>query len=299
MNELNFVVEEAKANVRLDQMLTLVMPEFSRSKIRGLISKDLVTIDGEIAKPSQRVRLGQQIVVIIQKSPETSLAPQKMDLPVLFEDGSFIVIDKPAGLSVHPGPGHPDGTLVNGVMAICPDIAGVGEEHRPGIVHRLDMDTSGVIVVAKNEQCHRSLSDQFKNRTVIKKYLALVDGNMDEQRAIVEAPIARDPHDRKKMAVVANGRESSTEYTVVERFPFFDYLRLNPKTGRTHQIRVHLYSLGHPVVGDSLYGSKINGLERQFLHAESISLTHPVDNILMEFKSPLAHDLLKFKKSLG
>ncbi len=297
MNELNFIVE--KVDVRLDQMLVSVMPQYSRSKVRDLIGKGLVTIDGKIGKPSLRLVPGQQIVVYMPKSIETSLKPQKMDLSVIFEDGSFIVIDKPAGLSVHPGPGHPDGTLVNGVMAICPDISGVGEENRPGIVHRLDMDTSGVIVVAKNGQCHRSLSDQFKNRTVTKKYLALVNGNMEEQRAIVKAPIARDPHDRKKMAIVDNGRESSTEYRVVERFPQFDYLSLNPKTGRTHQIRVHLYSLGHPVAGDSLYGEWIDGLERQFLHAESISFIHPVDNILMEFKSPLAQDLLKFKNSLG
>ncbi|MED5450058.1 MAG: RluA family pseudouridine synthase, partial [Chloroflexota bacterium] len=212
MNQLHFVVE--KGDVRLDQTLTLMMPQYSRSKVRDLISKGQVTIDGEIAKPSLRVFPGQQIVVDIPRPIVTSLKPQKMGLSVIFEDGSLIVIDKPPGLSVHPGPGHPDGTLVNGVMAICPDIAGIGEENRPGIVHRLDMDTSGVIVIAKNEQCHRSLSDQFKNRTVVKKYLALVDGNMDEQRAIVEAPIGRDPHDRKKMAIVDNGRESSTEYRV-------------------------------------------------------------------------------------
>ena len=297
MNALNFVVKEG--DVRLDQMVALMMPQYSRSKVRDLIVKGLVTIDGKIGKPSIRVLPGQQIVVEMPRVLETTVRPQKMDLSVIFEDGSFIVIDKPAGLSVHPGPGHLDGTLVNGVMAICPGIAGVGEKNRPGIVHRLDMDTSGVIVVAKNEQCHRSLSDQFKNRTITKKYLALVNGNMDEQRAIVEAPIARDPHDRKKMAIVNNGRESSTEYRVAERFPLFDYLSIRPKTGRTHQIRVHLSSLGHPVAGDSLYGGTIDGLERQFLHAESISLTHPADNILMEFKSPLAQDLLKFKKSLG
>ena len=297
MNELNFIVE--KGDVRLDQMLTSMMPRYSRSKVRDLIGKGLVTIDGKIGKPSLKVFSGQQIIVDIPRPIETSIKPQKMDLSVIFEDGSFIVIDKPAGLSVHPGPGHLDGTLVNGVMAICPGIAGVGEKNRPGIVHRLDMDTSGVIVVAKNEQCHRSLSDQFKNRTITKKYLALVNGNMDEQRAIVEAPIGRDPHDRKKMAIVNNGRESSTEYRVAERYSLFDYLSIRPKTGRTHQIRVHLYSLGHPVAGDNLYGGRINGLERQFLHAESISLTHPVDNTLMEFKSPLAEDLLKFKDSLS
>lgn len=218
---------------------------------------------------------------------------------MIYEDESLIVIDKPAGLSVHPGPGHPDGTLVNAVMALCPDITGVGEENRPGIVHRLDMDTSGVIVVAKNDRSHRSLSDQFKNRTVTKKYVALVEGNMDQKKAIVDGPIGRDPHDRKKMAIVENGRDAKTEYAVNERFAQFDYLGVKPKTGRTHQIRVHLCSVGHPVVGDILYGTRVAGLDRQFLHAESISLSHPINDILMEFKSPLPQDLLKFKHSLS
>ena len=256
-------------------------------------------MDGKIGKPSTKVAIGQQITAIIPEYQKTSLQPQEIELSVIYEDESLIVIDKPAGLSVHPGPGHPDGTLINAVMALCPDITGVGEENRPGIVHRLDMDTSGVIVVAKNDRSHRSLSDQFKNRTVIKKYVALVEGNMYQKKAIIDGPIGRDPHDRKKMAIIENGRDAKTEYAVEERFAQFDCLGVKPKTGRTHQIRVHLCSLGHPVAGDILYGKGVAGLDRQFLHAESLYLSHPINNNLMEFKSPLPQELLKFKHSLS
>ncbi|HAT22504.1 MAG TPA: RNA pseudouridine synthase, partial [Dehalococcoidia bacterium] len=245
MNELNFVAQHD--DMRLDQMISCVIEAYSRSSARELIKKGLVKVDGKVGKPSTIVAVGQQITAIIPEHQKTSLQPQKIELSVIYEDESLIVIDKPAGLSVHPGPGHPDGTLVNAVMALCPDITGVGEENRPGIVHRLDMDTSGVIVVAKDDRSHRALSDQFKNRTVTKKYVALVDGNMDQKKAIIDGPIGRDPHDRKKMAIVENGRDAKTEYTVTERFAQFDCLGVKPKTGRTHQIRVHLCSVGHPV----------------------------------------------------
>ncbi len=297
MNEIKFVAQ--RDDIRLDQMISCVIETYSRSSARELIKKGLVKVDGKIGKPSTRVAIGQQIIANIPEYQKTSLQPQEIELTVIYEDESLIVIDKPAGLSVHPGPGHPDGTLINAVMALCPDITGVGEENRPGIVHRLDMDTSGVIVVAKNDRSHRSLSDQFKNRTVTKRYVALVEGNMYQKKAIIDGPIGRDPHDRKKMAIVENGRDAKTEYAVNERFAQFDCLDVKPKTGRTHQIRVHLCSLGHPVAGDILYGTKVAGLDRQFLHAASISLSHPIDDILMEFKSPLPQDLLKFKHSLS
>ncbi|MDE0744677.1 MAG: RluA family pseudouridine synthase [SAR202 cluster bacterium] len=297
MNEIKFVAQ--RDDIRLDQMISCVIETYSRSSARELIKKGLVKVDGKIGKPSTRVAVGQQIIANIPEYQKTSLQPQEIELTVIYEDESLIVIDKPAGLSVHPGPGHPDGTLINAVMALCPDITGVGEENRPGIVHRLDMDTSGVIVVAKNDRSHRYLSDQFKNRTVTKTYVALVEGNMYQKKAIIDGPIGRDRHDRKKMAIVENGRDAKTEYAVNERFAQFDCLDVKPKTGRTHQIRVHLCSLGHPVAGDILYGTKVAGLDRQFLHAASISLSHPIDDILMEFKSPLPQDLLKFKHSLS
>ena len=297
MNEIKFVAQ--RDDIRLDQIVSCVIEAYSRSAARELIKKGLVKVDGKIGKPSTKVAIGQQITAIIPEYQKTSLQPQQIELSVIYEDESLIVIDKPAGLSVHPGPGHPDGTLINAVMALCPDISGVGEENRPGIVHRLDMDTSGVIVVAKNDRSHRSLSDQFKNRTVAKKYVALVEGNMYQKKAIIDGPIGRDPHNRKKMAIIENGRDAKTEYAVDERFAQFDWLSVKPKTGRTHQIRVHLCSLGHPVAGDILYGNRVAGLDRQFLHAESLSLSHPINNNLMEFTSPLPQDLLKFKHSLS
>ena len=297
MNEIKFVAQ--RDDIRLDQIVSCVIEAYSRSAARELIKKGLVKVDGKIGKPSTKVAIGQQITAIIPEYQKTSLQPQQIELSVIYEDESLIVIDKPAGLSVHPGPGHPDGTLINAVMALCPDITGVGEDNRPGIVHRLDMDTSGVIVVAKNDRSHRSLSDQFKNRTVTKKYVALVEGNMYQKKAIIDGPIGRDPHNRKKMAIIENGRDAKTEYAVDERFAQFDWLSVKPKTGRTHQIRVHLCSLGHPVAGDILYGNRVAGLDRQFLHAESLSLAHPSNNSLMEFKSPLPQDLLKFKHSLS
>ena len=297
MNEIKFVAQ--RDDIRLEQIVSCVIEDYSRSAARELIKKGLVKVDGKIGKPSTKVAIGQQITAIIPEYQKTSLQPQEIELSVIYEDESLIVIDKPAGLSVHPGPGHPDGTLINAVMALCPDITGVGEENRPGIVHRLDMDTSGVIVVAKNDRSHRSLSDQFKNRTVTKKYVALVEGNMYQKKAIIDGPIGRDPHNRKKMAIIENGRDAKTEYAVDERFAQFDWLSVKPKTGRTHQIRVHLCSLGHPVAGDILYGNRVAGLDRQFLHAESLSLSHPINNNLMEFTSPLPQDLLKFKHSLS
>lgn len=297
MNEIKFVAQ--RDDIRLDQIVSCVIEAYSRSAARELIKKGLVKVDGKIGKPSTKVAIGQQITAIIPEYQKTSLQPQEIELSVIYEDESLVVIDKPAGLSVHPGPGHPDGTLINAVMALCPDITGVGEDNRPGIVHRLDMDTSGVIVVAKNDRSHRSLSDQFKNRTVTKKYVALVEGNMYQKKAIIDGPIGRDPHNRKKMAIIENGRDAKTEYAVDERFAQFDWLSVKPKTGRTHQIRVHLCSLGHPVAGDILYGNRVAGLDRQFLHAESLSLSHPINNNLMEFTSPLPQDLLKFKHSLS
>jgi 23S rRNA pseudouridine1911/1915/1917 synthase len=217
---------------------------------------------------------------------------------VVYQDDGLIVIDKPAGLSVHPGPGHSDGTLVNALLARCPDIKGIGGVIRPGIVHRLDKDTSGLMVVAKTEQAHQSLSAQFKEHRVAKGYLALVIGTVKPADGRVDAPIARDPRHRKRMAVVMGGREALTRYRVIQRFNEYSLLEVYPETGRTHQIRVHLTYLGHPLLGDGVYGKRSPLLDRHFLHAHHLGFRHPTSGEPLEFRSALPDDLQHAVESL-
>jgi 23S rRNA pseudouridine1911/1915/1917 synthase len=219
---------------------------------------------------------------------------------MIYQDGDIIVVDKPAGLTVHPAPGHPTGTLVNALLAACPDLKGISGTLRPGIVHRLDKDTSGLIVVAKNDWAMRSLQRQLKEREVRKTYLALVQGVPKPKEGLIEAPIGRNPRNRKKMAVVADGREASTKYRVREEFAGGNYtlLEVEPVTGRTHQIRVHMAALGHPIVGDSTYGRPSKVVERQFLHAHKLAFAMPLGGRTVEFESPLPADLREALNSL-
>jgi 23S rRNA pseudouridine1911/1915/1917 synthase len=219
-------------------------------------------------------------------------------LTVVYQDDALIVIDKPAGLSVHPGPGHSDGTLVNALLARCPDIQGIGGVIRPGIVHRLDKDTSGLMLVAKTEEAHQSLSAQFKEHTVTKGYLALSVGVVEPASGQIDAPIARDPRHRKRMAVVMGGREARTRYQVVQRFDGYSLLEVYPETGRTHQIRVHLAYLGHPLLGDGVYGKRSPLLDRHFLHAHYLGFRHPTSGELIEFRSDLPDDLRRAVETL-
>ena len=212
-------------------------------------------------------------------------------MPVIYEDDDVIVVDKPAGLSVHPGPGHPDGTLVNALLALCPDIRGVGGVIRPGIVHRLDKDTSGIMVVAKTDKAHLGLSRQLKDREVTKGYLAMARGPIIPPEGIIDQPIGRDPRNRKKMAVLEEGRASRTNYKVIERLSSYDILQVYLDSGRTHQIRVHMAYLGHPLVGDRLYGKDNSVLNRQFLHANHLGFTHPLTSERMDFRSNLPDEL--------
>ena len=276
---------------RLDSFLAGGSTGLTRSQLRRLIAGGSILLNGRPAKPSQRVKCGDRVLVFIPPPRTLDLAPQSMPLEVVYQDQDLVVIDKPPGLPVHPGPGHPDKTLVNGLLALCPDIQGVGDGVRPGIVHRLDKDTSGLIVVAKNHQVHQGLAAQLKDRSVVKGYLALAAGRPAQLRGEIDAPIARDPRHRKRMAVVLGGRPSRTTYRVLETFAGYTLLELYLMTGRTHQIRVHLAHLGHPLLADAVYGRTSDMLDRHFLHAHHLKFEHPATGEEMEFRSGLPQDL--------
>ena len=278
-------------NLRLDQFLANQSVELTRSRLHALINEGHVLLNGGVAKPSQKVRAGDNISLVVPPPRELDLIPEAIPLVVVYQDQDLIVVDKPAGLSVHPGPGHPNGTLVNALLARCPDIQGIGGALRPGIVHRLDKDTSGLIMIAKTDRAHLNLSVQIKSRLVTKGYLAMATGDIKPQEGTIDAPIARDPRNRKRMAVVAGGKESRTHYRVVTQFDGGSLLELYLESGRTHQIRVHLASLGHPLLGDPVYGKRNMALGRQFLHAHHLSFEHPVSGKRMEFRTDLPEDL--------
>jgi 23S rRNA pseudouridine1911/1915/1917 synthase len=226
------------------------------------------------------------------------LTPENIPLKILYEDNDLIVVDKPAGLTVHPAPGHYSHTLVNAILAHVPEL-GTEETNRPGIVHRLDKDTSGLIIVAKKETAHMKLADQFKKRAVTKTYLALVQGHLTPEKGIIDASIGRDPRNRKRMAVTSQGRDARTEYQVIKYLNNYTFLEVKPKTGRTHQIRVHLSAIGFPIVGDATYGAKSEFLSRQFLHAHKLTFKLPSSGEQREFESELPVDLVEALKKIA
>lgn len=283
---------------RLDKFLAEQLAGLSRSAIRRLIDTAQVLVNGGPVKASYKVRSGDLVAVCVpQPEPEEPVA-EAIPLDIVYEDQALIVVNKPAGMVIHPAPGHQSGTLVNALLAHCPDLAATGGDAgdaRPGIVHRLDRDTSGLILVAKTEQVRRALQRQFKARQVHKVYVALLDGHLEAAHGRIEAPLGRDPRHRQRMAVVPGGREAVTEYRLLASFAGGDYslVEAEPKTGRTHQIRVHFASIGHPVVGDTVYGRRRTRLSvpRQFLHAQRLGLTHPLTGQTLEFEAPLPEDL--------
>ena len=295
-----------RGGLRLDQFLAGQPTGLTRSQLQRLIGDGLALVNGGGSKASSKVRRGDRVTLTVPPPRPTEVVPQWMPLPVVYQDEHIAVIDKPAGLAVHPGPGHSDHTLVNALLAICPDIQGVGGEIRPGIVHRLDKDTSGLMVVAKTHQAHQDISDQIRERQVDKGYLALAVGKVEPDVGIIDEPIARDPYNRKRMAVVPDGREARTRYRVLEyivpsgrvRMPSGSarsgdsLLEVVLETGRTHQIRVHLSYIGHPLVGDGVYGRSSTVLDRQFLHANRLGFRHPATGEPVEFRSELPPELL-------
>jgi 23S rRNA pseudouridine1911/1915/1917 synthase len=282
---------------RLDRFVAAHQPELSRTTVQRLIDDDFITRNGSICKASEKVEQGDVIVVRIPPPVATELIAEDIPLVIVYEDNDLIVIDKPAGLVVHPAAGHDSGTLVNAVLGHVPDLGstggGIGGEVRPGIVHRLDKDTSGLIVVAK-DRALQFLQEQFKSRTIKKMYLALVDGIVTPREGIIDAPIGRSTHDRKKMAVTHDGRSARTRYRVIQIYhdPDLSLVEAYPETGRTHQIRVHLAWFKHPLVGDEVYGRQHPRVpcERHFLHAASLTLTLP-NGETRTFTAPLPPDL--------
>ena len=312
-SQQTIMVEAGGEGQRLDRWLAEQLPDRSRSEIQRWIKEGLVAVDGQIARASARLEQGQQIELAIPEiEPPADLAPEALPLTIVYEDDDLLVVDKPAGMVVHPAPGHSGGTLVNAVLHHCPQIEGVGGERRPGIVHRLDKETSGLIVVAKNDHAHRFLQDQFKDRTVYKEYLALVEGRLTPERGRITAPIGRHPDDRKRQAVlpvdpqtgVSAGRDAITDYNVLGVYAApgtssgapattFSLVSAELHTGRTHQIRVHFAWYKHPVVGDTVYGLRKQRLklDRHFLHAHRLRLRLPSTGEAREFVAPLPAEL--------
>jgi 23S rRNA pseudouridine1911/1915/1917 synthase len=281
---------------RLDKFLTERLPELSRSRVQGLIKDGFVRVDEKpVSKTGFAVTSGMSVSVILPPPEPVYLIPEEIPLDIVFENDDLILINKPAGMVVHPSAGHSAGTLVHAALAHAPEMEGVGGEIRPGIVHRLDKDTSGLILVAKNDRAHQWLQDQFRLRKVNKVYLALVDGKPPTPEGRIEAAIARDPSHRKKMAVVPEnrGRAASTEYRTLESFPEHTLIEAHPFTGRTHQIRLHLAFIGCPIAADLVYGHRKASvdLDRHFLHAARITLVLPGEKAPRTFEAPLPPDL--------
>ena len=287
-NRLQFTV--ARDGVRLDKYIVEECPELSRSSVQKLTEEGNVTVNGRAAKGSLRLGIGDRVDATIPPPAPSAPLPEEIPLTIVYEDNDLLVVDKPAGLAVHPAPGHPSHTLVNAILSHCPNMAVKGSL-RPGIVHRLDKNTSGLMVVAKNDAAHQDLSNQLKARSMVKRYLVLVNGRLSPDRGIIEAPIGRDPGNRKRMAVVSGGREARTQYRVIRYLDNYALLEVTLKTGRTHQIRVHLSAIGFPVVADEVYGRKSPILKRQFVHACHLGFRLLSTGEYLEFSSNLPPDL--------
>jgi len=292
----NFVVD--KQGTRLDKYVVERCPQLSRTQAQRLIVGGNIKVNDRVAKAGLKLNTGDRVNIIIPSTPPSPLAPEAIPLNIVYEDDDLLVIDKPAGLAIHPAPGHPSHTLVNAILSYVPDLPDSNGSLRPGIVHRLDKDASGVMVVAKNSQAQLNLIDQFQARSVVKAYLVLVKGHLTPEDGVIEAPIGRDPRNRKRMAVVAEGREARTRYNVIKYMDNYTLLEVRTETGRTHQIRVHLSAIGYPVVGDTMYGVKSAYLSRQFIHASSLGFALPSSGEYVEFKSELPPDLEQALKDI-
>jgi len=287
---LELIIDGQSNGMRIDAYLG-ANTEFSRSRVAALMQDGVVLVDGKVQfKPSFKVSAGQMITIRVPQVKNVDIAAQNIPIDILYQDSDVVIVNKPCGMVVHPAAGNEDGTLVNALLYHVKDLSGIGGEMRPGIVHRLDKDTSGLILIAKNDKAHAALSDQFKERSMEKHYRAVAFGSFRENSGLIDAPIARHPVDRKKMAIVPDGKPSQTEWTVLERLKGATYLDVHLLTGRTHQIRVHMHSVGHPLLGDCIYAPNIKTkvhIPRLMLHAYSLAFTHPTSGERMLLTAPL------------
>ena len=298
-----FIVEKEEEGKRIDAYLAK-KEDISREHVQRIIKEENILVNAKKTKPAYKVQKNDKISLEEEQPKEIELKAQEIPIEIIYQDDDIIVVNKPKGMVVHPGNGNPDGTLVNSLMAICKDsLSGIGGEIRPGIVHRLDKDTSGVLVVAKNDKAHINLSNQIKNHEVEKTYIALVRGIVKENEATINMPIGRNKNDRKKMAVEKDGKEAITNFKVLERYPKDNCTLLEVKieTGRTHQIRVHLSHIGYPVIGDEVYSNGKNkwGIKGQCLHAKKLKFKHPITGKEMEFEAELPDYFKEVLRQLG
>ncbi|WP_239254424.1 RluA family pseudouridine synthase [Listeria ilorinensis] len=290
MTKETITITENVTGSRVDKALSELLP-LSRSQVQLMLKERSVTIGGAAVKPNYKVTAGEVVTYEWKEAEELEAVPENIPLEICYEDADVLVVNKPAGMVVHPSAGHPTGTLVNALLYHCKDLSGINGVIRPGIVHRIDKDTSGLLMVAKNDAAHESLAQQLKDKTSDRVYLTLVHGVIHHQKGTIEAPIGRSKDDRQKMAVVPDGKEARTHFQVVERFPAFTLVECQLDTGRTHQIRVHMKYIDHPLAGDPKYGPKntIQG-SGQFLHAAELGFTHPRTGERLHFESPLPAD---------
>lgn len=283
---------------RIDKVLTTLEPEITRSQLKNLINDGHVTVNGQVVKPKYKVQSGDKISLVKPEPQLLELMPENIPLDIVYEDDDVIVVNKPQGMVVHPAPGHPDHTLVNALLYHSP-LSTINGTFRPGIVHRIDKDTSGLLMVAKNDLAHQRLAEQLRNKTNKREYLALVYGQIKEDAGTINAPLGRNPQDRKKQAVVKGGRHAVTHFKVMKRYDNFTLVKCILETGRTHQIRVHMKYIGHPLVGDPLYGPrKVIGKDGQFLHAALLGFKHPRTGKELVFEAPLPENFQKMLDKL-
>lgn len=300
MNIEIFIANEQDMNKRLDLFLSEKFENMSRSYVQGLIEKESIKVNGKLKKSNYKLKLQDEISIEVPTPVELQVEGEDIPLDIIYEDSDVIVVNKPQDMVVHPAPGNYTGTLVNALLYHCKDLSGINGVIRPGIVHRIDKDTTGILVVAKNDNAHNKLAEQLKNHSMTRTYYALVEGNVKQDEGIVNAPIGRHPVDRIKMAVMKDGREAVTHYKVIERFGDYTLVKCNLETGRTHQIRVHMAHIGHPLVGDNVYGYKKQkfNLKGQVLHAKELGFIHPTSGEYIHFDSELPKYFIELLEKL-